>query len=700
MANIGKLRDQARAYEQRDQWREAIGAYRQILESPEGGEVDIALWNRIGDMHLRLNETDRAVEAYEAAVSAYVEVGLYNNAIALCRKILRLVPGRINTYRRLGQISAAKGFLADARQNFLEYADRMRRAGKLKESFEGLKEFADLSPDDIEVRRLLADQLLAHGERNEAVVQLRTLLGPLIRRGDEEAAEAVRVQIREIDALASIEPLAQATEAAASDDFDVYDGGNVRVAEPAVPEPPAPAGFEIGAAIDADDEPVELPSIEGLEVSMDFSRPDAAPASAPVEEEPREEEDDLPLLDFDAVPDPSEYGEVSLDVPDEQDDEPLPLIDDEDALPMLDMGSDFGAVELPAFEPPPALPARDRLEQLRSRVATNPEDAEARDALIDLLHERGAHDEVPRILDEAHRALAAQGLFREAVGPISQLIRLNPGEGHLLQKRVEYAFRSGDRSAMVDGYLALARFFETGGSRDKARAVYGRVLEIEAYNPEARAALEAMDDAARRARAAAPPPPPPPPPPPSAPAHEYVDLGALILGDEDERAPTTRFIVEEKEPTGDEDRDFADMLAHFRQKVAENIEAEDSASHYDLGLAFKEMGLIDEAIAEFQVALRGGANPLATLEVLGQCFVEKGQYPVATRVLERALRLPDVADAELVGVLYLLGRSHEELGNSAQAVELYERVLSVDIRFRDAAGRADALRGAGRATGF
>jgi tetratricopeptide (TPR) repeat protein len=179
-----------------------------------------------------------------------------------------------------------------------------------------------------------------------------------------------------------------------------------------------------------------------------------------------------------------------------------------------------------------------------------------------------------------------------------------------------------------------------------------------------------------------------------------VDLGALILGDEDERAPTTRFIVEEKEPTGDEDRDFADMLAHFRQKVAENIEAEDSSSHYDLGLAFKEMGLIDEAIAEFQVALRGGANPLATLEVLGQCFVEKGQYPVASRVLERALRLPDVADAELVGVLYHLGRSHEALGNSAQAVELYERVLSVDIRFRDAARRADALRGAGRAPGF
>jgi tetratricopeptide (TPR) repeat protein len=179
-----------------------------------------------------------------------------------------------------------------------------------------------------------------------------------------------------------------------------------------------------------------------------------------------------------------------------------------------------------------------------------------------------------------------------------------------------------------------------------------------------------------------------------------VDLGSLILGDPEDREQTTRFVVEEKEPTGDEDRDFADMLAHFRQKVAENIEAEDSSSHYDLGLAFMEMGLTDEAIAEFQVALRGGSNPLATLELLGQCFVEKGQYPVASRVLERALRLPNVGDAELVGVLYHLGRSHEELGNTAQAVELYERVLSVDIRFRDAARRAEALRGAGRTSEF
>ena len=726
MANIAKLRDQARAYEQRDQWREAIGTYRQILENREGEEVDIGLWNRIGDLHLRLTETDQAVEAYEAAVSAYVEVGLYNNAIALCRKILRLVPGRANIYRRLGQISAAKGFLADARQNFLEYADRMRRAGKVDESFDGLKEFADLSPDDVEVRRILAEQLLAHGQPAEAVEQLRILLVPLTARGDAEAVDAVRAQIRAIDPEASTEPLARAALATAdAEDLGVFDPGEVDLDSPAPAPPPAasapplveaapPPGLEPGAALpDADDGPPELPSIEGLELSTDFSRPEnaGAPAARPFPPRAAGLDEELPLIDFDQpadpgapVPrheDPASYGEVRLDAAGEEEEEededagdPLPMLEPDDAfppmeddLPMLDMGDDFGAVDL---APEPVAPPRDRLEELRERVAAAPEDGVARDALVDLLHERGDDGEVAQVLERAHRGLAARGAFREAVAPVSQLIRLRPGDGALLQKRVEYAFRSGNRSVMVDAYLTLARHFHTTGVLDKARAVFTRVLEIEPYNPEARSALDAMEEAARRARPApASAPPPRPAPPPS----DYVDLGALILGD-DERETTTRFIVEEKEPTGDEDKDFADMLAHFRQKVAENIDAEDSASHYDLGLAFMEMGLIDEAISEFQVALRRGANPLATLELLGQCFVEKRQYAVATRVLERATRIPGAADGDLVGVLYQLARSHEELGHRAEAIELYERVMSVEIRFRDTAQRAESLRAA------
>jgi tetratricopeptide (TPR) repeat protein len=133
------------------------------------------------------------------------------------------------------------------------------------------------------------------------------------------------------------------------------------------------------------------------------------------------------------------------------------------------------------------------------------------------------------------------------------------------------------------------------------------------------------------------------------------------------------------------------MLSQFKQKVAENVSLSDSTAHYDLGLAFKDMGLIDEAIAEFQVALKGGEERLKVYEELGQCFLLKQQYNVAVTILKRASALPVRDDADLLGVYYALGRAHEELGQSTEARAAYERVVGFDIKFRDAAKRLGKL---------
>ena len=149
-------------------------------------------------------------------------------------------------------------------------------------------------------------------------------------------------------------------------------------------------------------------------------------------------------------------------------------------------------------------------------------------------------------------------------------------------------------------------------------------------------------------------------------------------------------VVNEQEPTGDEDADFADMLKKFKQGVAENVEEEDHESHYDLGVAFKEMGLLDEAIAEFQKALRGASRRVRTYEALGQCFLEKQQYQIASTILQRALA-EGHGDDQLVGVLYLLGYAAEATQKWNEAIAAYQRVFAVDIQFRDVAERLTTL---------
>jgi hypothetical protein len=170
---------------------------------------------------------------------------------------------------------------------------------------------------------------------------------------------------------------------------------------------------------------------------------------------------------------------------------------------------------------------------------------------------------------------------------------------------------------------------------------------------------------------------------------EYIDLGAFLTGDDEKE--TTRFRVQETAPTGDEDRDFAELLSQFKSKVQEHLPPEDAAAHYDLGLAFKEMGLTDEAIGEFQIALRAGHMRLRVYEELGQCFLEKEQYNVAVKVLRRALDMKFDDELELLGVYYHLGRAYEALGRRDEARDAYERVLGMDINFGDVTDRLARL---------
>jgi tetratricopeptide (TPR) repeat protein len=307
----------------------------------------------------------------------------------------------------------------------------------------------------------------------------------------------------------------------------------------------------------------------------------------------------------------------------------------------------------------------------------------------------------------------------ETAGSVAdEIIRLDPNSVRHHQKRVEYAFRTNDKPRLVEAYLQLADSLFKSGQEDKSRAVYQRVLDLAPDDIRAQAALTAFPEEA----APAPPPkkeakkekPGAAPPPkrytaemkrtsiaaekPAEPAAERPDDAFVNLGDwlRDDAPKDTRMVVEEKEPTGDEQADFADMLKKFKQGVAENVDAEDYQSHYDLAIAFKEMGLLDEAIAGFQKALGSKTNRLPTYEALGECFLEKGQSKMAAAILNRALTEVETSDDHLVGVLYLLGRAAEEQGQGQQALEFYQRVFVIDIQFKDVADRMSALDQAAR----
>jgi len=170
------------------------------------------------------------------------------------------------------------------------------------------------------------------------------------------------------------------------------------------------------------------------------------------------------------------------------------------------------------------------------------------------------------------------------------------------------------------------------------------------------------------------------------PDEHFVDLGDWLRED---RGPRSyRMVAEEDHNRGEgEQADFTDMLEKFKAGVAANVDDEDFDSHYDLGIAYKEMGLIDEAIAEFQKALRGATHRIRAYEALGQCFIDRNDNETAITVLGRALREPGMEDEDLIGVLYLLGFASEGSKKPRDAAAYYQRVFAIDIDFRDVSKR-------------
>ena len=279
----------------------------------------------------------------------------------------------------------------------------------------------------------------------------------------------------------------------------------------------------------------------------------------------------------------------------------------------------------------------------------------------------------------AHEKAAELGDLDRAIDLIRAEIDTRPDDVALCQRQLEYAFRKGEDEVLLSAYLDLAGCLLRGGSSAKAKAVFQQVLSISPGHPDAVAGLQELEGEPAAG-----------PPAQVASSEEYVDLGSMILGEVGEK--TTRWQVATESPSGDEQADFARMLNQFKEKVSEHVDADDVSAHHDLGTAYLEMGLIDEAVSEFQMALRASPGHLPTHEVMGRCWMEKGQPDMAVRALNRALDVDFEVEDELIGIYYLMGRAQEELGNTDEALEFYEKVFSLDINFQDVTERLRSLR--------
>jgi tetratricopeptide (TPR) repeat protein len=623
---LDKLKVAARQHEQRDEWRAAIDLYRQAIRAAGSGEgsADPALYNRIGDLEQKAGSVGAACEAWEQAAARYGEQGFFNNAIALCNKILRVDPSRLPAYLELARFQARKRVIYDVRQNLGVYFNQMTARGQGPAAADALDAFAREFSSWKELRHAI-DELLGRdseedapparpgeGARDMGLVFIDTATE--LRGAAAEPEELVVVPTafdEHVDSNAvSLDGLESTT----------FEGST---ADP-MAEPEGIVAFE-RMADEAMGQAVTLEGLDTIEVATD--QHDAGAITL----------DGLESTTMD-VPVIETTVEVDLGVP-------ASAGDGEGIVFLNTDSSDTG---------------EDNADPLGDRAAGH--------ALLDEGDRSGAIASLERSLE----GYQAEEDWPRSWQVATELIQAEPRSIARYQTRVEIAARMRDRDRLCQSYMELGEALVREGSEDKAIAVYRRVLEIDDSHDGARAALRQMTPDA---------------PPSAETAEGFIDLGAMLIDD----APrTTRMRTETTAISADEDETFREALAEFKRALDQNLPVEDHQTHYDLGVAFMEMGLLNEAISEFQKALRSPVGRLRTSEALGQAFFDQGRPAVAEAVL-RAVEKGDEGDADKIGVLYWLGRACEAQGKTKNALQCYDRVLAVDVSFRDVTDRITQL---------
>ena len=134
-----------------------------------------------------------------------------------------------------------------------------------------------------------------------------------------------------------------------------------------------------------------------------------------------------------------------------------------------------------------------------------------------------------------------------------------------------------------------------------------------------------------------------------------------------------------------------EIFREFKKGVEQQLSPEDYETHSNLGIAYKEMGLIDEAIGEFQLASKDPGRAVECCSMLGLCFLEKGMPQLAIKWYRKGLETPRIKETETVGLLYDLAMVYQSTGDLDNSYQTFLEVYGFDTGFRDVAARVREL---------
>ena len=614
---------------------------------------------------------------------------------------------------------------ADANQeamvkDALENSDLFARYNLTEKAIAELEKVLQIYPDQVDVHRRILE-ISRKGFPERGAVAATQLARIFTERGDLETASKYQALASAKGAMPEIplpppSPIKKVEEAVPP--------------PPAAPEKPAAGITEFPIPVIAPEEPVAPAATPPPEpVSFDLTPPET-PSEPPA-----------------APPPPPAPAEQKME---------LDLSGDLESMAAFGLQAPAPSVPEPVAPPPAEIPAPVEIPALAEKAAPPPMVEEVVGPQVEATAKvpepsRAPVEElIPAELEESRIEVdfyLENGFIDEARQAVAVLEEKYPGSPFVAELRRRLDEQTAEAPA-TEAPAQVAQADEAAATEPSAEfELAGEVrlaeqpMVVEQANPEATSPPEPAPVAAEVAAeewelptsyAATPPPEPamdvgvPPPvkePEAPPPAHELVveepvaaESGAVdMLGDlagdlassldgltapaeASPATPATSPMAAAPPPAGPAQgaSQLSGLLAEMEEPGAA-ADMDDRETHYNLGVAFREMGLLEEAIGEFQKVVKGAGkgefppNFLQACSLLAICFMEKKMPAIAVKWYMRALEIPGLDEEALMALQYDLGVAYEQAGDSRHALERFAEVYSQNIDFRDVAQKIREL---------
>src|SRR5687767_187028 len=721
----------------------AIKEYRQIVDNDTD---DLTALNMLGDLYVRANKKEEAVSCFERIAEHYGAQEFTLKAIAMYKKIERIKTRDPIIANKLAELYATQGLVHDARAQYLVVADAYTRAGANKKALDILHKIADLDPNNTEIRLKLADGYLKEGMKREAADAFIQAANRQHQIGANDQAldayaKALQLFRDDREALQGLldTHIARGTADEAAEVLErvvegrEHDTELVSMLARAHLEAEDPKGAERATSLLMEHDPSSYPHY--LPVSHLYLKAgqvdDVVRILSTIIERMlagREERELLEIVNQVLVRNPDHIGALRMLVRIHwwqrdmdalraalerlaESAEASELIDEEryaltqlvrlapDEQRYLDRLNLLGGLQEDTAEDLSTMPESEMelvgdVPEFETFAVVQDQDDEIAPAVSQSFDEFETNAalgsstfETPAAFSDPTASFAdLNDDFSESVIPVETAD--SPAEAERLEnmmrqelESVDFYIAQGYSDIAVDTLEMLERQFGSHPdirSRREKLAGGGRAQPAEAAAFEF-GGVEELAEATPVIEAI---------------AFETDTSFATIANDGDGNKSSTHAAP----ASAGIDAGLAELFEEFRAAEEADTVKEDFETHYNMGTAYKEMDLMDEAVQEFQTVANlvkpgdGTSRFLQCCNMLGHCFAQKGMPEAAVIWFKKGLSAPGHTEDEYQALRYELASAYEQLGDLKHAREFYTEVYGVDVSYREVADKLSQLK--------